>query len=214
MKLRSVPILTSTLCLLLCLAGGGPDVCRAQMRLTTAGRPLAVSRASIRLLKLPLSQKIDSVVHHLVAYARATKSQQRRYAQELAAHFAPSGYITVHQAGQPNVRLTVNDFLELVGNRSSIAFRFDGAEVVHYGQPLETNAGAGDLLTGTANGPAKRAIWQTTVTTYRNAMTFMGNRPQAADIATVVVPLEGPPPTSDYWQVFTLHLISAKSVNP
>lgn len=210
MKSLSVSVLTSLLSLFLWLLGGQPDTCRAQMRLTTTGRSSAAGKESVPLLKLPLARKVDSVLHHLRAYPRASRREQRRYARELATHFAPSGYITVHQPGQPAVRLAVADFLELFGQRRSATFRFGGAEVVYYGELLD-NA-SGERLTGPAHAPAKQPNWLTPVTTYRNAKVFTGNKPRSATITTVMVPLQGPPPTTDYWQLFNLNLIMTEPV--
>jgi hypothetical protein len=195
MKLLSVSILSPLLGLGLWLLGGRLDTCQAQERLTASGRPRLTATPSARLLRLPLAQKVDSVLHHLRAYPRASASQQRRYGRELAAYFAPSGYITVRQADASETRLSLVDYLRQFGRRRSTAtLRFDGAEVVHYGESLETTAGN----------------WQTVVTTYRPATNFSGNKPQAADIATVTIPMEKPPPARDYWQVFNLYLVSPR----
>jgi hypothetical protein len=194
MKLLSVHILALFACLWLWLSGGLPDPCQAQVRLTNSGRPQATAMPSVRLLKLPLTQKIDSILHHIRTYSQTPANQQERYARELTAYFAPSGYISVHQDGQPDARLSVNDYLAQFGNRSA-AVQFKGAEVVYYGQSIKTAAGD----------------WQTMVTTYRNATTFTGNKPQASDIATVMTPVGTAPLTTNYWQIFTLYLTIPKA---
>lgn len=196
MKPRAVSILI-LLFGWLWLSGGWPDPCQAQ-RLTASGRSRTAAAPSVRLLKLPLSRKVDSVLHHIRAYPQATAEQQRRYARELVAHFAPSGYISVRQADGHETRLSVPEYLSRFG-RQSVPFRFGGAEMIYYGQAIETAPGS----------------WQMSVTTYRNALTFAGNKPHAADLTTVLVPVESPPPVAHYWQVFTLYLISTNaSLNP
>lgn len=198
MKLLSVSILTPLLGLGLWLVGGRLDTCQAQERLTAPGRPPTTGTSTTRLLKLPLAQKVDSVLHHLRAYPRASASQQRRYSRELAAYFAPSGYITVRQADQTETRLSLDDYLAQFGRRRSVtAWQFDGAEVIHFGESLETPTGD----------------WQTAVTTYRSSTNFSGNKPQATDIATVMIPMQKLPPARDYWQVFNLYLIPPKSAS-
>ncbi|MCK8493605.1 hypothetical protein M0L20_17195 [Spirosoma sp. RP8] len=191
MQFSSIHHLILFLCLW--LTGGSLADCQAQRRLTTVGRSRATA-SSLRLLKLPLKQKIDSVLHHLRLYPRVPVSQQQRYARELTVHFAPSGYIAVRRVGKPELRLPVKDYLAQFGNQP-LTIQFKGAEVVHYGQTIETPTGH----------------WQTLVTTYRNATRFAANRPEAIDIATVMTPSETAPPTTNYWQIFKLYLSLPKS---
>lgn len=140
------------------------------------------------IIHWPIDAKLDSVMKVLnnPVLTKGTTLQHSQKQCEML--FAPTGYVVLIRASQPEKLIPVDQFLS--SRTTASRYELESAKVIHFQNVRKVKEGE----------------YSSQATIYFDVKRFQDHVPVTRSVSKVTIPFTKVPPASDYWQIYELRL--------